>query len=141
MRRTVFTLLSILAVLALPGCASTSAPPLVTGSLAVPDARQLTGDDDGRTCQGLLEEIASAVARVATLPAAARTQRAAPPTTLREAFVRATEGAGHGLPAHGEFDRLESRIDGLARLMRVRGCPLPDLGDTVAAARRELGTI
>lgn len=141
MRRTVFTMLSILVALAVAGCASTSAPPLVTGSVAVPDARQLTGEDDGRSCQGLASEMATAAAKISALPAEARTQRAAPPATLSQAFARATEGPGHGLPAHDEFERLENRIDGLARLMRVRGCPLPDLGDTVAAARRELGAI
>lgn len=141
MRLTVFTLLSVLVAVALSGCASTSAPPLVTGSIAVPDARGVTGEDDGRNCQDLASEVATAVAKVAALPAMARTQRDTPPTTLRQAVARATEGPGHGLPAHEEFERLEGRIDGLTRLLRVRGCPLPELGDTVATARRELGTI
>lgn len=139
--RRILTLLPILIALALAGCTGTAAPPLVTGSVVVPDARQLTSEDDGRSCQGLADELAGAVAKISALPGQARSQRATPPTTLRQAFLRATDGAGHGLPAHEEFDRLEQRIDGLARLMRMRGCPFPDPGDAIAAVRLELGGI
>lgn len=141
MRRSVLTIPLSLAVLGLAACTSIGAPPLVTGSTTVPGAPRVTRDDDARNCQDLASEVSATVPRIAALPGQARAERGQPPATLFQVFGRAVSGPGDGLPAHDEFERLAQRIDGLARLMRARGCPVPDVAEPVAAVKRELGGI
>lgn len=89
---------------------------MTTGS--IPLAKPRPGE-----CARLAQEIGEGLQRASALPAVAKAQRAAPPSTLMSALAWLSAEPGQGVPAMTEFAIQTKRIRALEAASRDRGCP------------------
>ena len=114
--------------LAVSACGTTDVMPSaldglpVTGSIAPPALTPIANVQTTPECAAIEASINNSVQYMANDLAKARTEQAAPPANLAQAFQRMTGPPGSGVPALDDYRTERARADGLNGSLAAKGC-------------------
>jgi hypothetical protein len=97
--------------------------------------------EEEATCETLSKSIWGRIELIKGLPAKAKAEQDAPPSTASSLFGRWLGGASKGLKAVEDYDRERAHAYALQRTMRQKKCATVDVDQEIAQAAAEMARI
>ncbi len=121
--------------------------PLIAGCAGGPLGLQSDGTyllehhEEQAACDSLYKSLLGRIELIKGLPAKARAEQQAPPSTASSLFGRWLGGSGKGLKAVADYDRERAHAYALQRTMRQKKCAEIDVDREIAEAAAEIARI